>query len=99
MDGKVTFVIKRLFKAYLSNPQQLPDSSIIKIIKRYEKSKNGISASDARMKLSDYLTDNSDIIRIVLLRTICDYIAGMTDQYAMQQFNNLYGTNEMRNGL
>lgn len=38
-------------------------------------------------------------IRILLLRAICDYIAGMTDQYAMQQFNNLYGSNEMKNSM
>ena len=97
MDGKATFVIKRLFKAYLSNPQQLPDSSIIKIIKRCDK--KDVSASDARDKMSIYLTNDNNKIRVILLRTICDYIAGMTDQFAMQQFNKLYGTNEMRNGL
>ncbi len=99
MDGKATFVIKRLFKAYLSNPQQLPDSAIKRIIKRCEKNRSDIDASDARVRLSEFLTDNSDKIRVELLRTICDYIAGMTDQYAMQQFNKLYGTNELRNGL
>lgn len=26
-----------------------------------------------------------------LLRTICDYLAGMTDQYATEQYNELYG--------
>ncbi|GAH15439.1 unnamed protein product, partial [marine sediment metagenome] len=29
MDGKANYIIKRLFKAYLSNPQQLPDKTII----------------------------------------------------------------------
>ena len=99
MDGKATFVIKRLFKAYLSNPQQLPDSAIQRIILRCDKKLSNINPSDARMRLSAFLTDNSDKIRVELLRTICDYIAGMTDQYAMQQFNKLYGTNELRNSL
>ena len=44
MDGKATFVIKRLFKAYLSNPQQLPDSAIKRIIIRCDKKQSEIIA-------------------------------------------------------
>lgn len=33
----------------------------------------------------------NDRFNHVLLRTICDYIAGMTDAYAMKQYSNLFG--------
>lgn len=102
MDGKASFVIRRLFKAYLSNPQQLPDDTIVHLIETVDNSKNksnSLLPSDARIKLAELLNDNGGKIKIELLRTICDYIAGMTDTYAMQQFNKLYGTSEMRNGI
>jgi dGTP triphosphohydrolase len=37
-DGKASYIIKRLFRAYLSNPHQLSDDSIIKLWKTYNKS-------------------------------------------------------------
>jgi len=35
IDGKANYIIKRLFKAYLSNPQQLPDKTIISFYRNY----------------------------------------------------------------
>ena len=29
-----------------------------------------------------------------LLRTICDYVSGMTDNYALNQYELLYGTKQ-----
>lgn len=34
-------------------------------------------------------TDNN--FKPFLMRTICDYISGMTDSYAINEFHNLYG--------
>lgn len=31
-----------------------------------------------------------------LLRVICDYISGMTDNYAMDQYRILYGSGDFR---
>lgn len=39
MDGKSDFIIRQLFKAYLSNPQQLPDNTIVKAYERIWESK------------------------------------------------------------
>ena len=34
-----------------------------------------------------------------LLRTICDYISGMTDNYALEQFRLLYGNDHIGKGI
>lgn len=96
MDGKASFVIKRLVKAYVSNPQQLPDKTIISIVKEidYEELYSiGIEdtvASKARKLLDDSIRNGDNKIKNILLRKICDYIAGMTDKYALEQYKKLY---------
>lgn len=107
MDGKANYIIRQLIKAYLSNPQQLPDSTVVKIYENY----NDLGNLKMRCLESDFNKENEDIIfkcrqklkddhflkndsdyRAILLRTVCDYIAGMTDDYAYKQFDLLYGT-------
>ncbi len=34
-DGKASYIIRRLFEAYLTNPHQLPDETLIKIFKKF----------------------------------------------------------------
>ena len=43
MDGKATYIIRQLIKAYLTNPQQLPDSTMVSIWRNY------LSISGAKM--------------------------------------------------
>ena len=103
MDGKAEYVLKKLFKAYISNPQQLPDDVISRMIDNYEKEvvKNDSSdsckknAGEARDMISQYL--EQDDFKVFLLRSICDFIAGMTDQFAYSQYNQLYGVKINRN--
>ena len=110
MDGKANYIIKRLFKAYLSNPQQLPDKTIESFYKNYnknvtetisEKEKGKIFSlprlyGDLREKLKeDYFKNcNDNAYKCALLRTICDYVSGMTDNYALNQYELLYGTKQ-----
>jgi len=110
MDGKANYIIKRLFKAYLSNPQQLPDKTIESFYKNYNKNLTGIISEkekekifslprlygDLREKLKeDYFKKSNDsIYKCALLRTICDYVSGMTDNYALNQYELLYGTKQ-----
>ncbi len=107
MDGKATYIIRQLVKAYLRNPQQLPDATIIRLVGELETNdiedklddskEDATVASQARNILQNALVNNPVKIRHILLRIICDYIAGMTDQYAYKQFNKLFGTGMLIN--
>lgn len=100
MDGVGKYVIRQLFKAYVDNPQQLPDKTIISLYRNLMsegglvdyKINNVISVGKLRNKLeadhNKYFTDNQ--YRYALLRTICDYLSGMTDRYAMEEHKKLY---------
>jgi dGTPase len=154
-DGKAIYIIRQLFKAYYTNPRQMPkyilhrlSSKIIEISNNVYKLKfiegqevQGINFIDSKpneinklvklMKLEIDLTEldinedtlkelnikfddkylneifsevnrkkNADDIERVIkamlqihyayLSVICDYIAGMTDNYASSEFKNLY---------
>lgn len=91
MDGKASFIIRQLLKAYTTNPQQLPDLTVSRFVSTYlEKDKNEIDSSFARKKMNEVMSNSE--VKAMLLRTICDFIAGMTDSYAYKQYNKLYGT-------
>lgn len=111
MDGKANYIIKRLFKAYLSNPQQLPDKTIISFYRNYNENSNGrvinrdkeiglrflpALVGDLREKLKEdhFKNCNDNKYKCALLRTICDYVSGMTDNYALNQYELLYGTKQ-----
>lgn len=103
MDGKADYIIRKLFKAYTTNPQQLPDKTIITLYRNimskeeFQKLKNGHSIEWLTGGLRDILEKDhfnkcEDDYKVALLRVICDYIAGMSDNYAMQQYSQLYGS-------
>jgi dGTPase len=98
MNGKSGFIIRELFKAYLNNPQQLPNETIIymyrffhpRFLKRNLLKGTKICVSNLRDNLSSEKKNNRVYYRICLLRTVADYISGMTDNYALKQFQQLY---------
>ena len=129
-DSKGKYIIKNLFEAYYTNPQQLPDSALknlYKILKEsdykfneknivkdneteksshnesttenYNDEKNSniftIESDELRAIISDAVYDirkNDDKKRdILIMRIICDYIAGMTDSFAISEYEKLYG--------
>ena len=99
MDGKGMFVIRRLFKAYLSNPRQLHDNTIISIFKIFdsEKYKHVTSADKSelgrlRNEVDAVITKSSIKFQLSLLRAICDHISGMTDRFAMSEHERLYSS-------
>lgn len=102
MDGKSDFIIRKLFKAYLSNPQQLPDNTILKAYFNLTNTSNPNESKDikpyiARQRVLKLLMKGDKEINSKMLRTVCDFIAGMTDQFAMSQYDILYGTKEYKN--
>lgn len=101
MDGKAGYIIRQLFKAYVSNPQQLPDKTIRAIymmkmgtedfVREHDGKSEAVVYGELREKLeNDHFRNNSDAHNEVLLRGIADYISGMTDTYAMAQYKSLY---------
>lgn len=108
MDGRAEFLLRRLFKAFISNPQQLPDNTLM-AFKRHidneylDKTENSNdNVGTLRVDLDKYLNGSKKIIiggvryklqknRAILLRTICDYISGMTDRRAISEYQRLYG--------
>lgn len=109
MNGKAAFIVSRLFKAYLRNPQQLPDKTVLTITNACMKlgvkgmvfepltpyefpQRFGI----ARKNLGTIINANNEDYKRIIMRTICDYIAGMTDDYAIAQHDKLYGSDNLR---
>lgn len=100
MDAKSKFIIRRLFKAFITNPQQLPDPTIKTLFKNYDKITqkkdfNNMNIGELRNKLNElHLGDQSNIYINVLHRTICDFLAGATDSFAIKMHGSLYGTRQ-----
>lgn len=102
MDGKSTYILRKLINAYLDNPQQLPDGTIYVLYMRLlnKKEKANLSELSYQQKIgqlrerlkNDHYKINMFKYRNILMRTICDFIAGMTDDYAIMLYNKLYGT-------
>lgn len=97
MNAKGKYIIRKLFQAYYSHPQQLPDRPIIQYMIEIGELKNykniSISIGSIREKFEIVISDKrffSIDKRIQLMRVITDYISGMTDRYAIQEFRNLY---------
>lgn len=85
-ECKGQYIIKKLFQAYYSHPQQLPDSAIIQYMIEIGQYKDLNSAANrgigaVRVKFEKFLSSSRFTInnRIALMRKICDHIAGMTD--------------------
>lgn len=117
MDGKGAYTIRKLIRAYLSNPQQLPSDYVNRFIKvEVNRSLNPDSLDEflgaIKEKLGESFPENiniwkdyecREVLRIIsndphlsrltydaLIRTVFDYVAGMTDSYATRQKNELY---------
>lgn len=96
MNEKGKYIIRKLFEAYYTHPQQLPDGPILHLLvdtKKYptieDAKKSGIGK--ARV-LFDKVMKNPDIYtKCALMRRVCDHIASMTDHYAIEEYKNLYG--------
>lgn len=102
-DGKSAYTVRKLFKAYYSNPRQLPDSAL----KRIELEIKSFSPNyvDIRTGAKDKVREEIEIWQginsnnalfenkrkhLVFMRCVTDLIAGMTDSYANEQFRKLY---------
>lgn len=98
MNAKGQHIIKKLFQAYFSHPQQLPDTILVHYmvqIKQYKSLKeareHGIGS--VRAKFAEFTSNPEKFSledQIELMRYICDYIGGMTDHFALEEYGRLY---------
>lgn len=100
-DAQGKRIIKKIFTTLYENPDLLPNHSVYDFLvlsKKY----NSISELNKKVKESGsgfVRSQFSDLYRnsktrnreseIILMRIICDYIAGMTDSYAHNLYNEL----------
>jgi len=100
-DTKGKYIIQKLFDAYFNNPQQLPDHVIeayLLYVQEYKKMESiqriihqkGIGLVRAKFVEYHKKNFNKSVPMIKLRRVICDYIAGMTDTYAISEYKKLY---------
>lgn len=102
-DARGTYIIKKIFQAYYESPQQLPDNSIISFLLRKSSSpykniteinevKHARGIGYLRKAFTDMYSHGLDFDDdVLLMRVICDHIAGMTDNYAISTYRKLYG--------
>ena len=96
MNEKGKYIIRKLFEAYYSHPQQLPDGPILHFMVDSGEYKNIDEArehgtGEARVKFDQIMKNPKIVHKSILMRRICDHIASMTDRYAIEEYNNLYG--------
>lgn len=98
MNEKGKYIIRKLFESYYTHPQQLPDGPILHLLTEIndpiyaniDKAKeSGIGT--ARVKFDKIMENPTIFTKCLLMRRICDHIASMTDHYAIEEYNNLYG--------
>ena len=118
-DAQGKYIITKLFQAYYTTPQQLPDHCVYEMLSAYheldrkayltdpksrerfwkysekelrEKArKEGIGS--VRQLFSDMFANRGetmDVEELMLMRVICNHIAGMTDLYAHKVYEEMY---------
>ena len=100
-DGKSEYLVKKLYKAYFTNPRQLPKGTITRIYREITKFTNNCVnirdgeseevAKEIEIYKGNTITNEEDLMKHKLfIRSIVDLISGMTDEFARKQFEKLY---------
>ena len=100
MNGKSRFVLRQIIKAYLTNPKQLPDHVLelytevcsVPALKEKIRKIGSTPANIRYLSKKDFENHQAAIIKDrAFLRLMSDYVASMTDLYALQEYQKLYG--------
>lgn len=107
-DQNASIIIKSLFEVYYENPRLLHNGTKEKIYHDFLRERNSSGKINNIIDLingSSYaIKDEFDCIKkhpndeykekhIILVRNICDYISGMTDSYAIAEYNKICKSN------
>ncbi len=82
-DGRAHLVLVTLFTAYYRNPRLLPDDVLL----RYRDLAGVAYLRDIPLKRLEAEIAASYLRRPLVLRTIADYLAGMTDSFALAEYD------------
>ena len=90
MDGRAIHFLRGLFSAYFVNPRQLQDWALLRYAQgRKEPYLRDIPLNRVHERIEG-MKKEPDFLRLV-----CDHVAGMTDSFAMEEYEKLY----LPNGL
>lgn len=76
MDTKAEYIVHKLFDSFIHNPEQLPYSTR-EMYKKAERRELGFERLDSGYELTPE-------------RVICNYISGMTDRYALENYKRMF---------
>jgi dGTPase len=103
MDSKAEYIILKLVDAYMERPQYLPKNTITSILERISTQCSELFNRDDLQDVREFVA-NKHFTKLkdvnyfnCFLRGVCDFIAGMTDDFAYKQFDLIYGTNKITN--
>lgn len=85
MADKADRIMTELFRAYVRNPKIIPPT----FLRRYEKRAGHLEPRFAKPKGVEKGDEKEAIERMV-----CDYIAGMTDRFALDEYKKLFDPHE-----
>ena len=85
-DGRAKYFLRKIFEAYYNNPLQLENYVLIRFREK-EKIRylRDIDIAEQEEELKTNYRGNHNFIRM-----ICDHIAGMSDAYALREFEKLF---------
>ena len=84
-DGRAHLVLVTLFSAYYRNPRLLPDDVLL----RYRDLAGVAYLRDVPLKRLEAEIAGSYHKKPLFLRSIADYLAGMTDSYALAEYDTM----------
>jgi len=84
-DGRAHLVLVTLFSAYYRNPRLLPDDVLL----RYRDLAGVAYLRDIPLKRLDAEIAGNYLRKPLFLRSIADYLAGMTDSYALAEYDSM----------
>lgn len=103
-DQNASVIVKSLFETYYENPRLLHNGTREKIYHDFIRIKNStgqienivdlVNGSSSIIKdefklIKNHNNDEYKVKHKILVRDICDYIAGMTDSYAIAEYNKI----------
>jgi dGTPase len=85
-DGRAQLVVAALFAAWYRNPRLLPDYVLL----RYRDLAGVTYLRDVPLKRLDAEIAGNYMKKPLFLRSIADHLAGMTDSYALSEYDSMF---------